>query len=100
MTKHKIYTIDNPMWLSDRFVFQQKEHFTCYIKMNCFDKIEDIGIDISERLHNMPMQDIISISRLSNDDDKRKFRMIDREYWYKIFNRMKIERGVKLGIIG
>ena len=43
----KIYETPNPFFLSDIFVFAEVEEIgLCYIKVNCFNRIEEIGFDI------------------------------------------------------
>jgi len=60
ITNEDIYEVENPCFLSDIFVFQKK-HFRdcivgdidtiCFIKLNCANKIEEIGFDFSSRFH-------------------------------------------------
>lgn len=60
ITNEDIYEVENPCFLSDIFVFQKK-HFRdcivgdidtiCFIKLNCANKIEEIGFDFSPRFH-------------------------------------------------
>ncbi len=60
ITDENIYEVDNPLFYSDVFVFQKK-HFNnsiygnidtvCFIKLNHWNKIEEIGFDFSLRFH-------------------------------------------------
>lgn len=88
----KVYCVPNPFFLSDRFVFaHHKELGTVYIKLNCSDEIEEIGIDITKRMHNTPLEDIKILRgyREANDIEYFLIEHIGREYWYHI-NRMNL----------
>ena len=68
--KMKLYAIDNPCFLADTFVFAVLDDDFCegwsvnlgktvWIKVNPRNKIEEFGFDISKRMHNVPLDDII-----------------------------------------
>lgn len=55
----EIYEIENPFWLSDIFIFEYIDKVGyCYVKVNYQDKIEEIGINISKRMHNQSIANI------------------------------------------
>ena len=66
----KIYEIHNPLFLSDIFVFGEIESIgMCYIKVNHHNKIEEIGIDIQERM-NKTIEDILKSSKITSVNSK------------------------------
>lgn len=78
-----IYAIKNPMCLADTFVFKtHKEIGSFWVQVNCFGKIESLGIDISSRMHGIPLQKIIDNSRPATVREKELLRGFDMDYWY------------------
>ena len=80
-----VYEIDNPCFLADTFVFEEiKEGFlngkTIYVKVNCENRIEEIGIGIEDRLHNS-LEKIIKESDKASIKHIRSLRKIDHEYF-------------------
>lgn len=82
----KIYAVENPMWLADTFIFSYFEDLGCYVyvKVNHRNKIEEIGIDIEERMHNTRVEDMKK--REATRLQKYIFNRIDIEYWCKVYN--------------
>ena len=88
----KVYCVPNPFFLSDRFVFAHHETLgTVYIKLNCCDEIEEIGIDITKRMHNTSLGDIKFLRgyREANGIEIFLIEHIGAEYWYHI-NKLKL----------
>ena len=89
----KIYSVPNPMWLSDTFVFQQrdKELGTVYVKLNHENKIEEVGFDIEKRMHNRPLELILSgkSCQEANELQKTILNSFGDEYWYGKRNDLK-----------
>ena len=85
----KIYAITNPMWFADTFIFSYMACFGCYVyvKVNSINKIEEIGINLEERMHNTRLEDIdkTEASRLQ----KSIFNRIGKEYWWGLYNQSK-----------
>lgn len=83
-----IYEIDNPYFLADTFVFGEiffkNKIYYCYVKVNCWNKIEEIGTDIEERLFGICIDKIIEKSMEATKLHKSIFRRFDQEYWYKL----------------
>lgn len=80
-----VYEIDNPCFLADTFVFEEiKEGYlngkTIYVKVNCENRIEEIGIGIEERLHT-PLEKVIEKSEKASNKHIRSLRKIDLEYY-------------------
>lgn len=59
----EIYETPNPFFLSDIFVFAEVEEIgLCYIKVNCYNRIEEIGFDIQRRMRR-PIEDIMQYAK-------------------------------------
>ena len=89
----KAYCVPNPFFLSDRFVFAHHETFgTVYIKLNYDDKVEEIGIDITKRMHNTSLVGIKMLRgyREANEIESFIIEHIGEEYWYHINNKMNL----------
>lgn len=94
----KVFQIENPMWLSDIFVFMEfqfekdKHVQTVYVKINHLNKIEEIGIDIVSRLHlQCTFEDFMKSERITKAT-RLQFSIInriDKEYWWHIKNNLK-----------
>ncbi len=95
--KLEIYEVDNPYWLSDTFVFAKKEYdstsygkieLVCFIKVNCHNKIEEIGCNFEDRFHNTDYKTILEYKHTKEASIKhrRRFLAIDDEYWFKLYN--------------
>ena len=85
----KIYAVPNPMWLSDTFVFRKHEDKklgTVYIKLNHENKIEEVGINIEDRMHNTPLESILTKKSCqeANELQKTILNSIGDEYWYEV----------------
>lgn len=88
----KVYCVPNPFFLSDRFVFAHHKTFgTVYVKLNYHDEVEEIGIDITKRMHNTSLEDIKTLYgyREANDIELFLIEHIGEEYWCHI-NKMKL----------
>lgn len=89
MAKEKIHAVKNPFWLADTFIFKYfpDVHSHIYVKVNYRNKIEEIGVDLQERMHN------VDISTLKVEEptpaQKRAFNAIGEEYWWKLYNKTK-----------
>lgn len=80
----KTYQVPNPLWLSDVFIFKKKKDIgTVYVKVNCQNRIEEIGIDIERRLHHLPMDKIFGLWGFKEAKPLYKsiLNRIDDEYW-------------------
>ena len=89
-TNKTVYAVPNPYWLSDTFVFREDDELgSVYVKLNCEDKIEEIGVDISRRMHGCPVGKIIDSEHCAeaNDVQKTILNSIGEEYWHKIKNQ-------------
>lgn len=87
ITDMKIYEIHNPLFLSDIFVFAEVEGIgPCYIKVNCYNRIEEIGFDIQRRM-SRPIEDIMQYAKKAAKIRRHIFNSIDIEYWGKIRNQ-------------
>lgn len=84
-TPIEIWSIRNPMWLSDTFVFAYHDDFKCYVyvKVNFENKIEEIGIDLEVRMHGVKFENMKSKQKAS-DLHKQIFNSIGDEYWHKV----------------
>lgn len=88
MVERGCYSVPNPYFLSDRFVYaHHTELGTVYIKLNCADDIEEIGIDIVKRMHNTPLDKIKELRgwREANEIEGDIFDHIGEEYWQRIY---------------
>lgn len=92
----KTYAIPNPFWYADTFVFREynDDINTIYVKINHENKIEEIGTDISSRMHGKELEAIISDKDCKEATRLQKsiLNRIGDEYWYKIQNRKKYDR--------
>lgn len=87
-SKDEIYEIPNPMWLDDTFVFDKQGR---YIKVDCIDKITEIGTNILKRLL---LHKDCSIDRLlhhkqcsvATKQHRKQLRMIGGEYFEALKN--------------
>lgn len=88
-----IYSIPNPHWLTDRFIFGKVDDMNCYITLNYEGKIEGIGTDICKRMHNTPIEDIIANNHceIATEHEQFLFNYIGKEYWYAILERERRE---------
>ena len=87
LEQKKIYSVPNPFFLSDRFVFMlHKDLGSVFIKINSHKKIEDIGIDIFKRLHNINVDEIEKLYdfREATKSEKYLLKHIDDEYLWKL----------------
>lgn len=83
----KIYETPNPSFLNDIFVFAEVEEIgLCYIKVNCFNRIEEIGFGIQRRMCR-PIEDIMQYAKKAAKIRRHIFNSIDIEYWGKIRNQ-------------
>lgn len=59
------FVIRNPMWLSDVFVCAKIKDYDkfCYVKLNVFNEIEEIGTDAEYRLHGRKLEDLTPLYR-------------------------------------
>ena len=92
MEERTCYRVPNPYFLSDRFVYaHHKELGTVYIKLNCFDEIDEIGVDIVKRMHNTPLDKIKELRgcREANEIEQTFIEHIGEEYWYSIYRDSK-----------
>lgn len=90
--KMKLYAIDNPCWLADTFIFAVLDDDFCegwlvnlgktlWIKVNLRNKIEEFGFDISKRMHNLKLEQIISSAKEPTIAQRRAFFKLDGEFW-------------------
>lgn len=90
--KKKFYAVRNPQFLSDIFIFSERvicsKTITVYIKIDCYRKIEEIGIDIEERMHGLALENIIKSDLCSNASkaQKRLLNCIGDEFFARIVN--------------
>lgn len=94
MEKKTIYAVPNPMWLSDTFVFREHEDEelgTVYVKINHHNEIEEVGIDISRRMHNRPLEMILNGKSCKEATKVQKMRLnaIGDEYWYHVLHDLR-----------
>jgi hypothetical protein len=81
------YSVPNPYFLSDKFVYtHHKELGTVYIKLNCAEEIEEIGINIVKRMHNTPLDKIKELRgyREANEIEQTLIKHISEEYWHHV----------------
>ena len=90
--KMKIYAIPNPCFLADTFVYAVLDDDYCkdwminigktiWVKLNSDNKIEEFGFEIDKRMHNLPLEKIISESEQPTTAQKRTFLKFDNEFW-------------------
>ena len=84
-----VYEISNPMFLADTFIFGEvvfrNEKYYCFIKVNCQNKIEEIGAEINMRLFgNLSIEKIIEKSKQATKLHKAIFKRFDNEFWVKV----------------
>ena len=92
MEERTCYSVSNPYFLSDRFVYaHHKKLGTVYIKLNCFEEIEEIGVDIVKRMHNTPLDKIKELRgcREANELEQFLIEHIGEEYWQRIYKNSK-----------
>jgi hypothetical protein len=92
MEEKTCYSVPNPYFLSDRFVYaHHKELGTVYIKLNGSEEIEEIGVDIVKRMHNTPLDKIKELwgCREANEIEQSLIEHIGEEYWYYIYKNSK-----------
>lgn len=87
--KNDIICVSNPMWLSDTFVCSKIKDYDkyCYVKINCFNRIEEIGIDAEKRLHGFKLEEMTRFYVPITKTHKMRFNSIDGEMWWRIINR-------------
>lgn len=84
----EIYEIENPFWLSDIFIFEYVDKVGyCYVKVNYQDKIEEIGINISKRMHNQSIANILLKAKKATNNHKSIFSMLGDQYWLSLFKK-------------
>lgn len=84
----EIYEIENPFWLSDIFIFEYIDKVGyCYVKVNYQDKIEEIGINISKRMHNQSIANILLKAKKATNNHKSIFSMFGGQYWLSLFKK-------------
>ena len=90
----KIYAMSNPAFLSDTFIFKNiKDVWGCgpvdesfYIKLNSSNKIEEIGVNIENRI----MQPLKSeLLKEADATQKRIFNSIGTEFWATLLKQKK-----------
>lgn len=97
--EEEIYEVNNPRWLADTFVFSRKKYkiFTgeqlsliCYIKVNHYNKIEEIGSCFEERFQfkteNYPLVLNREDVRVATSAHRKRFNSIGSEYWIGLWN--------------
>jgi len=93
----KIYAVRNPYFLPDIFVFSTrvicKKSITVYVKINCYEKIEEIGTNIEERMHGWTLENIIESNLCSNatKSQKRLLNSIGSEFFGRIVNMKELQ---------
>lgn len=90
----EIYECANPFWLSDIFIFKVHKNLgTVYVKINCHNKIEEIGVDIERRMHNTSLEDIKKkdLCKPATKFHRSILNRIGDEYWYMLFKQMPVE---------
>lgn len=84
----EIYEIENPFWLSDIFIFGYIDKVGyCYVKVNYQDKIEEIGINISKRMHNQSIANILLKAPKATINHQSIFSMFGNQYWLSLFKK-------------
>ena len=81
----EVYECNNPFWLSDVFIFKKHKKFgSIYVKVNCYNKIEEIGVDIEKRMHNIEFDNIVKLDlcKPASKLHKSILNRIGDEYWY------------------
>ena len=92
MEERTCYTVPNPYFLSDRFVYaHHRELGTVYIKLNGSEEIEEIGVDIVKRMHNTPLEKIKELHgfREANGIEQTLIEHIGEEYWYSCLQKQE-----------
>ena len=92
MEERTCYSVSNPYFLSDRFVYaHHKEFGTVYIKLNGSEEIEEIEVDIVKRMHNTPLDKIKELwgCREANEIEQTLIEHIGEEYWQRIYKNGK-----------
>ena len=84
----KVYQVPNPLWLSDTFIFMEKKGLGTfvYVKVNCRNKIEEIGTDIEVRLYGKTFDEIKQFDGFKEATPLYKsiINRIDDEYWWSL----------------
>lgn len=90
MARREIYSVPNPFWLSDTFIFSFEKNMGCYIfvKVNYENKIEEIGIDLEKRMHHTRFEDMKDVEEATKLE-RSIFNRIGDEYWWGLFNNVK-----------
>lgn len=72
------------MWLSGVFVCAKIKdyHKYCYVKLNCFNEIEEIGVDAESRLYGRKMEELTDFYEPITRTHKMRFNSIGDEYWW------------------
>lgn len=86
------YSVPNPYFLSDRFVYAyHKKLGTVYVKLNGSKEIEEIGVDIVKRMHNTPLDRIKELLgfREANELEQAIIERIGEEYWNRVHKNNK-----------
>ena len=95
MEEKTCYSVPNPYFLSDRFVYAyHKKLGTVYVKLNGSEEIEEIGVDIVKRMHNTPLDRIKELLgfREANELEQAIIEHIGEEYWHRVYETVnKIE---------
>lgn len=92
MKDKTIYSVPNPYFLSDRFVYaHHKELGMVYIKLNGSEEIEEIGVDIVKRMHNTPLDKIKELygCREANEIEQFLIEHVGEEYWCRMYRYTK-----------
>ena len=94
--KTEIYAVMNPYFLADIFIFSKRKlgknkATTVYVKINCYEKIEEIGTDIEKRMHGRTLEDIIEskLCKKATESQKRLLNSIGNEFFVTIANMYK-----------
>lgn len=82
---HDVLEIPNPLFISDTYVFGRIRNVgVCYIKLNEYDKIEEIGFDIHKRLNFNDVNNVLTHEKCNVATSKHRiiFESISNQYWY------------------
>lgn len=100
----QVYVIANPTFLSDQFIFKKLKYKTItgningyfYVKVNCDNKVEEIGFDLKRRLsagcRNVIMKDVLKVAKEANDEQANIFNVFADDFWIGVYRR---EQGVR-----
>lgn len=90
----KIYAMSNPAFRADTFIFKNiKDVWGCgpidewfYIKLNSSNKIEEIGVNIENRImHSIEKDSLVE----ANTTQKRIFNSIGTEFWATLLRQKR-----------